>query len=223
MKTLLWDIDGTLLTTNGAGVAPFKRAIEAKKGTDIHFSREDYAGLTDHQIANLHLKHLSLSENYSEVLNGVVEAYVGGLEQVLVTNPAQPFPGIIPVLSQLSQDDKFQLAVVTGNCVRGAFAKLKSAKLFHFFKEENIFCSTGLHSRSEIVFRAIVNLKLSVGNAVVVGDTLRDVEGARECGLKSVILFHKEVAHWANSKDADVFHLGPSWSPNLFLETLKYV
>jgi phosphoglycolate phosphatase len=223
MKTILWDIDGTLLSTNGAGATPFKRAIEECLGKDIDFRREEYAGLTDHQIANLHLRQFANSENYSEVLSTVISSYADGLEKVLVAEPAQPYPRIMTLLDQLAQYDEYQLAVVTGNCDRGAAAKLKSANLLRFFHPNNIFCSTGLQARSEIVSKAIVQLNLKVDDAIVVGDTIRDFEGARACGLFSIILSHTETASWANSHDKYVAHLGPNWSPALFLETLTNV
>ena len=49
---LLWDIDGTLLSTNGLGRTPLLEAIRITTGVVGSYSLDSISGLTDHQVVN---------------------------------------------------------------------------------------------------------------------------------------------------------------------------
>src|SRR6516225_5131523 len=124
MKLFLFDIDGTLLTTDGAGRAALKSA-----GADLFAIEEDLraisvSGSTDTAIVQEILLHQSL-----EVSTANVNRYLGGylvwLKQHLASQSGAILPGVISLLDVLAQDGQ-AIGLLTGNVRRGAEIKLSA-------------------------------------------------------------------------------------------------
>lgn len=187
MKLLLWDIDGTLLTTRGAGVIPFSKALSEIKGESIQINRLECSGLTDYQIAHRYLKGDVNNPEYFKNIDIALQNYTQQLESNLKDRPALSLPGIHKLLMNLESDKNFILAVVTGNCKRGAFIKLKSAQLDCFFDSKFVFTATDLTERATIVERALAAFEQIDCEAFVIGDTIHDIEAAKRNSINSII------------------------------------
>ena len=79
---VLWDIDGTLLSTGGAGVPALMDSFRDILGVEIQFDRLKHSGLTDFQIIySLITKFTNLeSEKAKAEIPRLLEQYLAGLE-----------------------------------------------------------------------------------------------------------------------------------------------
>jgi len=81
---LIWDIDGTLLRTNGAAAIPFSKAVSDFAGVNVEIDRKYLSGFTDYEIA----MHLLDSHNVSfkmRHITQILNEYVQNLPQSLET------------------------------------------------------------------------------------------------------------------------------------------
>jgi phosphoglycolate phosphatase len=222
VKTLLWDLDGTLLTTGGAGAAPFKVAIESALGQTIEFSVDGNSGLTDHQIAAKYIQGRFDRDELNEAVQSIVEGYASKLKDTFSKSKVKPFPGIQTLLCSLEEDGNFRQMVVTGNCKTGAFEKLRSASLLKYFTEESIFFSVDLSPRSKIVMKAMMQSEISGRDPILIGDTRHDLDAAIQCSLPFILVSHEknEVDFEWNTYDKAHF-VGPNWTAPEFIELIN--
>ena len=129
-RLVLFDIDGTLLLTAGAG----RRAITAALGDEVAdpaaFAGIRFDGKTDPQIVAEMLAAAGQEEEHeSERVWRLCERYVGLLERELErpTTRTTVMPGVEPLLERLEQAPGVLLGLLTGNLERGAALKLRSA------------------------------------------------------------------------------------------------
>jgi phosphoglycolate phosphatase len=131
-KLVLFDIDGTLLLTAGAG----RRAIVAALGEEIGpapaFGQVRFDGKTDPQIVTEMLDAAGHNGPYSsERITAICRRYVALLarELELPTTRTTVMPGIHQLLDRLEREPDVVLGLLTGNVAEGASLKLKSAGL----------------------------------------------------------------------------------------------
>jgi len=189
---LLWDIDGTLLSTNGLGRTPLLEAIRITTGIVGTYSLDSTSGLTDHQIVNkVLMEHFFEDEDIDNTILKVLNLYCDLYSSLVINKSFNLLHGIDQILGELIRNENFLNLICTGNVIGGAKLKLRKVGLDHFFKEQYFFCSQNLNPRSSIVFRA-KNESLRMGyTPVVIGDTIHDVEAARVNGLRSIALESK--------------------------------
>ena len=129
-RLVLFDIDGTLLLSGGAG----KRAILAAiadvagiEGEALHGVRFD--GKTDPQIVTELFEAAGTPLGGPERIDLILERYLVHLESDLTTNThlATVMPGIHPLLEALGSDPGVVVGLLTGNIARGATIKLAAA------------------------------------------------------------------------------------------------
>ena len=220
MKTLLWDIDGTLLTTQGAGAKPFKETLEQFLGSRIEFNVKQLAGLTDHQIVTLHLGQAGFRDLTEGLVSNLVREYASKLHQVFEASPVIPLPGIREVLEILYHRTNYELAIVTGNCSTGALEKLSSAGLLKFFENKKIFCSKNSGARRDILQRALTTLKIDSSASIVIGDTIHDWEAAKSLQIPFLLVTKDGSPNFDMENTPKNVSIGPLWSPQEFVETL---
>jgi phosphoglycolate phosphatase-like HAD superfamily hydrolase len=128
-KLVLFDIDGTILLTAGAG----RRAITAALAEDVGhlpaFDQIRFDGKTDPQIVSEMLEAAGQPEpRESARVRALCERYVGYLAQELERPATRTtlMPGIVPLLERLEAEAGVVLGLVTGNVAAGAALKLKA-------------------------------------------------------------------------------------------------
>jgi phosphoglycolate phosphatase len=189
---LLWDIDGTLLTTNGLGRGPLNEAIQSSTGFKGDYDLVASFGLTDHQIVNNVIQTFGITgKNQQELIDEILEDYCVRYESLLQNNRITILNGIDAILQVLNNQENVLNMVCTGNIIKGAKIKLKSVGLDKFFAGHNYFCSQNLGNRSEIVGRA-KRAAIDQGyEPIVIGDTIHDIEAAKINGVKCIALESK--------------------------------
>src|ERR1700746_727503 len=128
MKLILFDIDGTLLTTDGAGRAAMQAA-----GADVFAIAEDLEGVavsgnTDVAIVHEILRKHGIADSETNV-NRYLGAYLAHLNQRLVQQPGEILPGVGELLDACAQDGCV-VGLLTGNLKRGAQMKLGAHRLW---------------------------------------------------------------------------------------------
>jgi phosphoglycolate phosphatase-like HAD superfamily hydrolase len=186
-SVLLWDLDGTLLSTGRAGVFALEEAAREVLGVEVDLQEMHTSGLTDAQIAELIL------EGSPDAASNVVrflDLYGAALPGHLPRRQGSVMPGVREVFEDLTGDDRVLSLLLTGNIEAGAHAKLEHYGLAELISD-GAFC-TGLGERVEIARAGLDLATERIGDApdprrtFVIGDTPRDVECARDLGLQSI-------------------------------------
>jgi phosphoglycolate phosphatase len=197
MRLILFDIDGTLLWTDGAGRRAIHRALLDEMGTAGPIETYRFDGKTDRQIVRELLALAGHPECESEErITAVCDRYVDLLTAELAkpTQATRLFPGIEALLAALEPHEAEQRALVgllTGNVEQGAALKIRSAGLDPARFAVGAFGSDS-HRRADLPAVAAQRAAQRTGRAfrggdiVVVGDTPDDVACARPIGARTV-------------------------------------
>lgn len=132
MKLVLFDIDGTILLTAGAGRRAIVTAIGEAVGPSTALHQVRFDGKTDPQIVTELLEAAGHSGPHeAERVNALCRRYVALLELELQrpSNRTTVMPGILALLDRLEAESGVVLGLLTGNLAEGAFLKLKSGGL----------------------------------------------------------------------------------------------
>lgn len=194
-RLLLFDIDGTLVDTDGAGREALRRALRSVFGEAGPIDDFDFHGRTDPAIVRGLMREAGRrEEEIEDRLEGLWECYLRALPEELEQRSRRgrvsAYPGVLELLESVAEDPRFILALVTGNVAAGAWHKLDAADLAHHFG----FGAFGSDSarREDLPPLALRRAARQVGreftpaDAVVIGDTPEDVRCARASGIAAV-------------------------------------
>jgi len=184
---ILWDIDGTLIRTNGAAAVPFKNAIMNYSGSSIEFDRKKLSGFTDYEIVQSVFADLNREIELSEI-DKILSEYSSNLPINLELGKAKQINEISEVLLELENSNEYENAIATGNCYLGAITKLRHIELNKFFKPELMFHASPQNtSRDEII--ACAKMSLTAGQVgIIVGDSPKDIASALKNNLKILVV-----------------------------------
>jgi phosphoglycolate phosphatase-like HAD superfamily hydrolase len=182
---LIWDIDGTLLRTNGAAAIPFAKAVSEFAGIPIDIDRKSLSGFTDYEIA-IHLLKLHDIPFKMRDISQILTKYVQYLPRSLNQIGVELINDIDNVLEKLSRNPDIQLLIGTGNCLEGALTKLQHVGLDKFFLRYNLYCSSeDLWSR-DLIIQKVANSLLPNETGIVIGDSPKDISSAKNAGLRVI-------------------------------------
>lgn len=197
MRLILFDIDGTILLTDGAGRRAIHRAMLEEIGTAGPIDSYRFDGKTDPQIVRELLAHAGHPDSGSaERVQAVCDRYVGLLEAEL-SQPAQQtrvMAGVVELLAALTAYEAERRAVVgllTGNIERGAALKLQSAGIAPARFALGAYGSDAAHRPDlpDIARRraeALTGTRVAGDDVVIIGDTPDDVACARPIAARTV-------------------------------------
>lgn len=182
---IFWDIDGTLLNTNGAAAIPFARAVSKFAQQEVNIDRKKLSGFTDYEIAKHLLNSLGKRASLEQITN-ILNNYSNELPDYLQAKKAVVVKGALESLIAFKKFANVELAIGTGNFFAGAKAKLEYANLFDFFDIKNIFCATEIYWNRDLI---ISNAKRSLKRdqiGIVIGDSIRDVLSAKRSDMNII-------------------------------------
>lgn len=193
MKLVLFDIDGTMLRSGGAGRASMEAALRQVFGSHGDAGYH-YDGKTDMQI----VRELMRSEGHSdewidEKMDDLLDLYIAGLDNELKSRAhhVSIFPGVVELLDELEREENVILGLLTGNIERGAKTKLRAAGIDPSRFKVNAFGSDHEH-RPELPpvaqrrARELMNLDIAGEKIFVIGDTPADIACGRSIGARSI-------------------------------------
>jgi phosphoglycolate phosphatase-like HAD superfamily hydrolase len=188
-RLILFDIDGTLVLTGGAGIRAMTRAFEALFAVPDAFRHIPFPGRTDASI----LADAAAAHDIDHArLASFPDVYFGYLaEELERPGPRKGImPGIEALLDALAAHDRAYLALLTGNYERSARMKLEYFGLWRYFPC-GAFGDECRH-RNKLVPKALQRVRERGGpevgpaETVVIGDTPLDVACAAAAGARSV-------------------------------------
>jgi phosphoglycolate phosphatase len=187
---VLFDIDGTLLVTGGAGAVAWQRAFRELYDVDANIEENTQAGMTDPEIAAIVFREALGREGTAEERSRAIAGYLSHLaDAVAESSGYRVMPGIEALLPRLAQEGAL-LGLVTGNIEAAAHIKLARADLNRFFAFGGY--GSDASDRVEVTKRALERGKevagaaLDLSAAIAVGDTPRDVSAGHGAGIKVV-------------------------------------
>lgn len=190
IRAVLFDIDGTLLVTGGAGGAAWQRAFDELYEVEANVAEHTDAGMTDPEIAKIIFREVIGREGTAEERAKAIGCYLKHLpDTVAASTGYRTMPGIEALLDELI-DSGTLLGLVTGNIEAAAHIKLGRAGFNRFFS----FGGYGSDSpdRTEVTRTALARGELVSGGAladgacIAVGDTPRDVKAGHGAGIRVV-------------------------------------
>ena len=133
-KLILWDIDGTLIVSHGAGARAMEKALTKRFNVTCSLGMIDWAGRTDRWITGEVFRHVGLPDTPQNA-HDYLETYLELLPAELRDGPqGQVLPGIFDLLEILHHRPDVAQGLLTGNLRRGAEFKLTHYKVWHYFE-----------------------------------------------------------------------------------------
>jgi phosphoglycolate phosphatase len=188
-RLLLWDIDGTLVNTGGAGHRAIARATAERFGgggdlEGVEINRRTDTGIV-HQILQKYGEPIT-DANVQQLL----DIYIRLLAEELPRCDGRVLPGVLELLERSAKQSDVSLGLLTGNLQRGAKLKLEHYRLWHFFAFGAF--SDDHHDRNELgafaLCRALeaTRIQFPASQVDVIGDTGHDIDCGKAIGARTV-------------------------------------
>lgn len=189
-ELILFDIDGTLIDTGGAGARSWAWAFERLFETKIDIAEHSTAGMTDPAIGRATFKEAMEREPTSAELTRLMASYQAVLPDYVASSADyRVLDGVQSLLEDLT-DAGIALGLTTGGLEAVAHAKLGRGQLNHFFlvggygsdSENRVALTRAAVERGE----RLLGHALDLSEVFVVGDTPLDIAAAKGVGAVSV-------------------------------------
>ena len=188
-RLLLFDIDGTLIHSGGAGIHALILAFKERFGIDDDLDDIEIAGMTDSGIVLSILEKHKIPASH-ENMSALLDSYVHFLSLELPRRKGKLLPGVLELLERLKTRPHVVLALLTGNVSRGARLKLEHYGVWHFF-EFGAFADDH-RDRNELGRFARARAKekheqeFGASEIDVIGDTPRDIACGKALGARTI-------------------------------------
>jgi phosphoglycolate phosphatase-like HAD superfamily hydrolase len=190
VRAVLFDIDGTILVTGGAGGVAWQRAFEELHGVEANVAEHTDAGMTDPEIAAIVFREVIGREGTDEERAAAIAGYLSHLEDAVNESSGyRIMPGIEETLPRLAEQGVLQ-GIVTGNIEAAAHIKLARGDLNRYFQFGGY--GSDASDRTEVTRKAlergegVLGSPLDLSQAISVGDTPRDIQAGHGAGIRVV-------------------------------------
>jgi phosphoglycolate phosphatase len=192
VKIVLFDVDGTLLWTDGAGRRAIHRALAEVLGIEHPLAGFRFDGRTDPEIVRL-LAEAAGKASGPAVIAEVLGRYVALLDDELNRpgHKTKVYPGVFELLAALERRGDCVVGLLTGNVVEGARLKLRSGGLDFARFRVGAFGSdhaerAALPAIAQRRARETLGVLAADMDVVIVGDTPADVACGRGLGARAI-------------------------------------
>ena len=192
-RLILFDIDGTLLSADGAGKRAVQRALMEVFGTTGYIPGYSFAGRTDPEIVRDLLRAGGVDDaEIEEGLPALWFRYVENLHREIREMRVKPLPGVRPLVERVERaGGDTVLGLLTGNIAAGARIKLDAAGLR--FERFRVGAFGSDHAaRPELPAIAVERARDLTGvdfvgkEIVIIGDTPKDVACGLHLGVRTI-------------------------------------
>ncbi|MFO1448614.1 MAG: HAD family hydrolase [Opitutaceae bacterium] len=216
---LLWDIDGTLLTSSGAGMRALGAALQSTFAINGSLDDIDFAGRTDPLIIRQIFTKFGLAEEEA-TLNRYFDNYLAALPGELHRGTARVLPGVRERLAEAEARPHVTQGLLTGNRRQGAQVKLEHHGLWNHFPfgafadDHELRNELGPHALRRA--QAHRGYSFSLSRTWIIGDTPHDIACGRAIGARTlavgtghcdpdILRSHRPDGYLADLSDADAF------------------
>lgn len=218
---LLWDIDGTLITSGGASLRALRHALNSVFGIAVFPGGIEYAGCTDRWIVRQIFAKCNLPENEVNFRN-YMAAYLDALPGEMAKPGARVLPGVRALLDEAPSRGTVTQGLLTGNSRRAAEIKLCCHGLWHHFPfgafgdDSERRDELGQHGLRRA--REHRGIDFAPSQVWVIGDTPHDVRCAHAIGANSLAVAtgghsaSELAAHGPTALLPDLMDSGAFWS-----------
>ena len=188
-RLLLFDIDGTLIDSGGAGIESLKDVLQEQFGISDDLRGVEIAGKTDTGIVHQILRKQKIAVN-NETTAAFLDLYVEFLARELPRRNGTILPGVRELLLRLRARPQNVLGLLTGNLERGAKLKLSHYGIWDFF-EFGAFADDH-HDRNELGpfaqrrAREKHAIDFAAAEIDVIGDTPHDIACGKAIGARTI-------------------------------------
>jgi len=188
VRLVLFDIDGTLVHTGGAGTAAFKKTFATEFNLHEGTEKMRFAGRTDVSLVREFFRLHGLEESPAH-FQKFFDRYVFWLDKILAERAGEACPGVFELLGALRElPEPPRLGLLTGNIRLGAEIKLRRFGLWEEFEfggfadddEDRNLIAAAAFKRA----RRLLGKDLQPEEVVVVGDTPWDIWCGRFIGAQ---------------------------------------
>jgi len=191
LRLVLFDIDGTLITTDGIAKRTFAEVLENALGHGRVALDYDFAGKTDLRIYREIMQASNISqEGLEQRREEFFDVFFHLLEQRLNHDNVTVLPGVRLLLDALEREEAATLALLTGNMIRGAKIKLTPPALLRYFSfgafgndaeqrhELAEIAKARAYDKTGVVFKA--------KDIIIIGDTPHDIDCGKHLNVRSI-------------------------------------
>lgn len=190
IEAILFDIDGTLLVTGGAGAVAWQRAFLELYEVEANIEEHTHAGMTDPEIAEIVFREVVGRDGSERERAEAIAGYLSHLQDAVDESDGyRVMPGMLELLERLTGEGVL-LGLVTGNIEAAAHIKLARGDLNRFFAFGGY--GSDARDRTELTRKAlerggkVSGSPLDRDRTFAVGDTPRDVEAGHGAGIRVV-------------------------------------
>jgi phosphoglycolate phosphatase len=188
MHVLLFDIDGTLLSSGGAGKAAMEAALAHCFGLAEVNQKIPYAGRTDRAIMHELMSRHEITPSAAN--HGLlISAYLERLPAFLTSHRGRVLPGIVNLLVEVARRATVVTGLLTGNLEAGARLKLGHFDLWRHFAiggfGDRHLDRNDVAREALAVLRARYDSRIAPERIWVIGDTPLDIACARAIGARA--------------------------------------
>jgi phosphoglycolate phosphatase-like HAD superfamily hydrolase len=189
-QAVLFDIDGTLLSTGGASDRAWKRAFKELQDVDVDVPAVTGKGVPDPQVGRVVFEKAIGREPTEQEAEALMRRRLGYLPEEVENSPGYVVKDCVVDTLERLRSDGILLGLTTGNVEEAAHIKLARGDLDRFFS----FGGYGSDSpdRTELTKRALerageaLDGKLDLARCFSCGDTPRDIEAGHGAGIRVV-------------------------------------
>jgi phosphoglycolate phosphatase-like HAD superfamily hydrolase len=189
MKLMLFDIDGTLVNTNGSTRVAVEEALSDLVGQTVDTGDVHFSGKTDLQIMAEVFDANDIDAD-AALIREALDVYVRVAHPGMQAEDVTVLPGVRALLDHLSDRDDVRMGLVTGNVEPMAYRKLDVVGLSAYFRFGAFGCDNADRNRLPplAINRAFehTGIRFPGSSVTVIGDTRRDIECSRAAGARAV-------------------------------------
>ncbi|MBZ5587634.1 MAG: haloacid dehalogenase-like hydrolase [Acidobacteriia bacterium] len=190
-RLILFDVDGTLLSTNGQAGRAIGLALRETLGTAGPIDGYAFAGKTDPQIVFELTALAGLTRSEVEPrLEEIFDRYCSRLSSMLTPDNTRALPGVLEILAELARRAEVAVGLLTGNIRSGAEIKLRAAGIGDRFATGAFGSDHEDRNRLVPIARArardLWGTDFEGPSTVVIGDAEADIRCARAGGARAV-------------------------------------
>jgi phosphoglycolate phosphatase len=190
IDAILFDIDGTLISTGGASTIAWRRAFEKLHGIPVDITQYASTGMTDPEVGRLSFRGALGRDPTKRELGQLMGLRLRNMpEEIERSDGYRVMPGVEKLLDSLIDDGRL-LGLTTGNVEAAGHIKLARANLNRFFS----FGGYGSDSTDRVQLtkcaleraRTVSGGEIEPADCIAIGDTPHDVTAAHGAGIREV-------------------------------------